>query len=49
MAGRGVGACREQGAEQLPGEAVRFQVVLGYKWTQIAAEFSVFIGKTSLA
>lgn len=32
-----------------PGEAVRFEVVLGYKWTHMAAEFPVFIGKISLA
>jgi len=32
-----------------PGEAVRFEVVLGCKWTQMAAEFPVFIGKISLA
>ena len=32
-----------------PGEAVRCEVVLGYKWTHMAAEFPVFIGKISLA
>lgn len=32
-----------------PGEAVRFEVVLGYKWTQMADEFPVFLGKISLA
>lgn len=32
-----------------PGEAVRFEVVLGYKWTQMADELPVFLGKISLA